>query len=670
MHAILVLTLIIGLFSTSQRSGASNICSDEGGRQFILNEKFHTSLKEAVQKHLVNPKNLFSYWTQQKNISDNLDNPWDSFDLCLTEKAHQSEDSCLKKWFRFTTNFDLFINDLNHFTKCVLPNLEKDDQLRELLASLLENAYLESEKISTNVSEHMIRKSFDEDLVSSLNRNAISENERLSEKRKAARCEVLKNNMRIKIATESLSRNNSDESMVDPAHKNELENENDLDCQSNNNKTSISDQQLEYLVKDRISSICKGANLNTKDRIVCQWMNIRNRLEKFEKGSDPESVHANWLPKFSERLKTGNLNEKPIAYFNYLIDLDKYLVSSYFSIEYLAKSEVRRSYHKTILEWIVRDVSKRISVDRFSQLRIECNLLRNIESVGFHEVSNRICLELDESARSILSNSQVFERVSKEINASKKLKEFARDADDMLRMLSGRPTRYQLNTFPFPNQFRSPREAAGFTAQIYQDENNLLLLERYLETENQLNDLSWILKVVGQIKSEVDSINCQTIPLLISRLASQETMFKYLDSFGGFVRKDCSDESIPNLWQALGFTYYFQNRPISSYRFDSADGNASSNELGDFSKLTLAIALRQFMFDQVGVDLKSEMAIKKMKISGATQSLVDWILDRKFQFNVDEIEASRREISESSTDQIVKDPLISELREILAKDVK
>lgn len=662
MYTILVLTLIIGFFSPVQRSEASNICSDEGGRQFILDEKFHTSLKEAVEKNLVNPRNLFTYWIQKKNISDNLDNPWDIFDLCLTEKAHQSEDSCLKKWFRFTTNFDLFIKDLNHFTKCVLPNLEKDDQLRELLASLLENAYLESEKISKNVSEHMIRKSFDGDLVSVLNRSAISENERQSERRNAVRCEIHKNHMKIKNATEFLSGNNADESMVDRARNQELENENDLDCQININKTSISDQQLEDLVKDRISSLCKLANLNTKDRIVCQWPTLRSRLLEYENGQKPSLVHMKWIPtvlKATENVNSaGNL---PSLYLAYLLNLERYVVSSYFMlISFIEGDRTGRS--SDVASWLAHDIGTRIALDRFSQLRLECQFITNIRSMGYSEISTQVCERLNGAAKLLLSNGHINERISETLARAYTAKGRKRDINDALKQVTGRPTRHQLNTFLMPHLFRSKREQRSMTAVVRQNDHNLRLMAKFIEYNKELSQVPWLNKISKIL--EIDTTNCLDISRFLIEFGSADEGIPSFVEIAHFLQGNCRYSKDINLWTALGFSFQYENSSLNQIASSVPDREPNLSEVTKLATVALGMSL-ELLDDRSGSQI--EFRTDWTKLSGATNSLIDWISDMKYENGVDPMESIVSGDSNRESQIRSNDPELIDLLDLFPK---
>ncbi|MBK9038984.1 MAG: hypothetical protein IPL83_07470 [Bdellovibrionales bacterium] len=450
-----IFLILIGSFSTvSHGSEASVICGDESRQKYLLGEAFHSQVKDTVQKGLLNPKNMFNYWAQESNISNNL---WDSFDSCLTGNTDTSKDTCIANWSILSTNFYLFVLDLNHYKTCNLQKFEKNAQHLEQLSSLIEKTYKESQTLFHNLTLSVIKRYLKHDHALNLNKTAASNNESSSAQSRILACEATVHRLRSQYFNDSLARLKSGKWASDIADKFKAEIKKDFDCQNYTEKTALSDKEIESVLETRISSLCDRDHLNTKNRIICHWPTLRSRLLEYENGQKPSLVHMKWIPtSLTRSLKSLGEDNLPGLYLTYLLDLQKYILSSYFMLVGIVESDLTGS-SSDVASWLAHDIGIRIAMDRFSQLQIECHFLSNIRSMGFSGVKTDACEKLNDSAELLLSKNEIRIRVSKELSSDYSAGDNIKDIHDTLKQLTGRPTRNELNTFVIPSLFRSNR---------------------------------------------------------------------------------------------------------------------------------------------------------------------------------------------------------------------
>jgi hypothetical protein len=370
-----------------------------------------------------------------------------------------------------------------------------------------------------------------------------------------------------------------------------------------------------------------------------------------------------WIPTVLKITENVNREDNlPGLYLTYLLNLERYVVSSYFMlISFIEGDLTGRS--SDVASWLAHDIGSRIALDRFSQLRLECQFVRNIRSMGFSSIKIDACEKLNDSAMVLLSNNEIRTRVARERSSDYAVGDDIMDINDTLKQLMGRPTRNELNTFIIPSLFRSKREKRNTLPITSQNERNLRIIARFIENHYQIDHSSWLKKIAGLLG--IENNNCKEISRFLFSLGSTDRGVSHFEEMGKCLASNCGHSRDLNLWTVLGFEFQYENKGLRNLVSVVPGREPTQSELSEFTNVVLGIGLRLLILEN---DSRVELETDRATRSGVINSIRDWLLDLKYEHGIDKTEDIMSAKSNWKGKDQMNDPELSGLLKFLVRE--
>ncbi|MBK9038985.1 MAG: hypothetical protein IPL83_07475 [Bdellovibrionales bacterium] len=188
------------------------------------------------------------------------------------------------------------------------------------------------------------------------------------------------------------------------------------------------------------------------------------------------------------------------------------------------------------------------------------------------------------------------------------------------------------------------------------------IIAAFIENNSKIEPVSWLRKVESLLR--IEDSNCKDISRFLFSLGSTNRGSSHFNEMGKYLESNCGYSRDLNLWTVLGFEFQYENNRLQKPSPVVPDREPTQPELTEFSDVVLGIALRLLIL-QNGYDIDLEIDIARR--SGVINSLINWLLDLKYDHGIDKMESVMSAKSNAERSQQANDPELNDLLKFLVR---